>query len=480
MIKFTKKGRLGNYNKSLILLILCLLFFDLNIISLHAQTITMVRYFDTWQANPQIIKSTDPAGIAYHSPSGHLYIADSEINELPVFTGDNIFEISTLGDNVFQEIASGNIEPTGITYNEYDGYFYVSNDDKRTITRYDNNFNVIATIKTTDDVTNATDPEGITSDPSTGFLYVTDGGNGLGGNGGRQVLVYNSNFEFQKVFPVSVAIPGVDPEGIAFNPDNNHLFIVDGVSNEIYEFTTSGTLLHTYDINGFSPATDDPQGITFGPTSDPNDDPNNLVLYIVDGMLDNDSHPDERDGRIYEAVIKIADFVGTPRIVVVTSRVAFTNLSPDDITSYHWDFGDGGISTQRDPSHTYNTDGVYTVSLTVTGPLGTHTETKTDYITVIPTAFKLHSNYPNPFNSTTTLRFDIPLLSSERINTTLVIYNSLGQVIRTLHKDKLSAGSYEVQWDGRTDFGNNASSGIYIAIFKADGYSQVKKLVLLK
>ena len=77
MIKFTKKDRLGNYNKSLILWTFSLLLFDLNIIFLHAQTITMVRYFDTWQANPQIIKSTDPAGIAYHSPSRHLYIADS-------------------------------------------------------------------------------------------------------------------------------------------------------------------------------------------------------------------------------------------------------------------------------------------------------------------------------------------------------------------------------------------------------------------
>jgi hypothetical protein len=66
------------------------------------------------------------------------------------------------------------------------------------------------------------------------------------------------------------------------------------------------------------------------------------------------------------------------------------------------------------------------------------------------------------------------------VNTKLVIYNSLGQAIKTLYQDKLSAGSYEVQWDGRTDFGDNASSGIYFAIFKAGGYSQTGKLLLLK
>jgi len=99
---------------------------------------------------------------------------------------------------------------------------------------------------------------------------------------------------------------------------------------------------------------------------------------------------------------------------------------------------------------------------------------------VIPTAFKLHSNYPNPFNPITTLRFDIPSTGVELVDTKLIIYNSLGQVIKTLYQDKLSAGSYKVQWDGTTDFGNNAPSGIYFAIFKADGFSQTRKLVLLK
>jgi PKD repeat protein len=473
MIKFTKKGRLGNYNNSLIILILCLIYFDLNIISLHAQTITMVRYFDTWQANPQIIKSTDPAGIAYHSPSGHLYIADSEINELPVFTGYNIFEVSTLGDAVFQEIASGNQEPTGITYSEYDGYFYVSNDNANTITRYDNNFNIVAEIKTTADDTTAKDAEGITSDPSTGFLYITDGS-----SGGRQVLIYNANLEFQNKFSVSAAIPGVDPEGIAFNPDNDHLFIVDGGSNEIYEFTTSGIHLHRYDISGFLPTPNAAQGLTFAPTSDQDDDPNNLALYIADGILDNNPHPEERDGRIYETVIKVADFVGTPRIVGVKSVVAFTNLSAVDITSYNWDFGDSTTSTLRDPSHTYNAEGVYTVSLTGTGPLGTHTETKTDYIRVIPTAFKLHSNYPNPFNATTTIGFSLP--QNEYV--TLKIYNILGEEVATLVSERLAAGQYKYVWPARSSGGDasNLASGVYLCRIQAGDFVKVEKMVLMK
>ncbi len=212
-----------------------------------AGNVTQVNYFDTWDGG--IIRSTDIAGIAYHPPSGNLYLADSEINELAsIFNGDNIFETSLSGDQVFREIASGNTEPTGITYNEFDGYFYVTNDTgPKTVTRYDSNLNSpLLVISTKNDVPSAVDPEGITADPATGFLYVADG-NG----GGRQVLVYNSDMQFQYNF--SVSNQG-DAEGIAFHQPSGHLFLIDGTQDFIFEYTTNGTLLQSYDIRGFSPA----------------------------------------------------------------------------------------------------------------------------------------------------------------------------------------------------------------------------------
>src|SRR6185295_7062000 len=50
--------------------------------------------------------------------------------------------------------------------------------------------------------------------------------------------------------------------------------------------------------------------------------------------------------------------------------VQFTNQSTGDISSYAWNFGDGGTSTDKDPSHSFATAGTYTVTLTVTGPGG--------------------------------------------------------------------------------------------------------------
>ncbi len=66
--------------------------------------------------------------------------------------------------------------------------------------------------------------------------------------------------------------------------------------------------------------------------------------------------------------------------------VNFTNLSTGSITSYAWTFGDGGTSTVANPSRSYASAGTYTVALTVTGPGGSNTLTRTGYISVSPAA----------------------------------------------------------------------------------------------
>ncbi|MBW1734657.1 MAG: PKD domain-containing protein [Deltaproteobacteria bacterium] len=77
----------------------------------------------------------------------------------------------------------------------------------------------------------------------------------------------------------------------------------------------------------------------------------------------------------------VAHFVAAPRNGTVPLTVNFTDESTGSITSWEWTFGDGGTSTQENPSYTYETPGIYTVSLTVAGPVGSDTETKSDYIT---------------------------------------------------------------------------------------------------
>jgi PKD repeat protein len=77
-----------------------------------------------------------------------------------------------------------------------------------------------------------------------------------------------------------------------------------------------------------------------------------------------------------------ADFTADVTSGTVPLTVNFTDLSLDTVNTWHWDFGDGITSPLQHPVHQYQFVGIYTVSLTVTGPGGSNTSTKTDYITV--------------------------------------------------------------------------------------------------
>lgn len=83
----------------------------------------------------------------------------------------------------------------------------------------------------------------------------------------------------------------------------------------------------------------------------------------------------------------VANFGGIPTMIQPGGVVSFTDqssVSVGTIESWLWNFGDGGQSTLQNPSHQYDTLGTYTVSLTITsGPLS-DTETKTNYISVVP------------------------------------------------------------------------------------------------
>jgi PKD repeat protein len=78
----------------------------------------------------------------------------------------------------------------------------------------------------------------------------------------------------------------------------------------------------------------------------------------------------------------VANFSGTPTSGVAPLQVQFTDQSTNSPTAWSWNFGDGGSSTQKNPSHTYTTPGVYTVVLTATNTGGSDAETKTAYVTV--------------------------------------------------------------------------------------------------
>ena len=89
----------------------------------------------------------------------------------------------------------------------------------------------------------------------------------------------------------------------------------------------------------------------------------------------------------------------------------------------------------------------------------------------IPKDYNLEQNYPNPFNPSTVIKFSLPQASF----VTLKIYNQLGKEISTLVSEKKSSGTYQYVFNA-----NNIPSGIYYYTLQSNGYSETKKMILLK
>ncbi len=94
----------------------------------------------------------------------------------------------------------------------------------------------------------------------------------------------------------------------------------------------------------------------------------------------------------------------------------------------------------------------------------------------LPTTYDVSRNYPNPFNPTTTINYQLPKADDVK----LVIYNVLGQRVRTLVNGRVEPGRYKVVWNGRNEAGVQVSSGIYIYRFEAGDFRRVHKMIMLK
>lgn len=89
----------------------------------------------------------------------------------------------------------------------------------------------------------------------------------------------------------------------------------------------------------------------------------------------------------------------------------------------------------------------------------------------LPTVYKLENNYPNPFNPSTTISFDIPKTSM----TKLIVYDILGREVKRLVNQIMTPGNYKVQFDG-----TNLASGVYFFRLEAGSFVDVKKMLLIK
>jgi PKD repeat protein len=323
----------------------------------------------------------------------------------------------------------------------------------------------------------------------------------------------------------------------------------------------------------------------------------NAGTYTVTLKATSDSCSDVETKTNYITVstTPVANFVGNPTSGSSPLTVNFTDQSTGNPTAWDWNFGDGTPhSYVRNPSHTYNNPGDYTVTLIAANNCGSDTETKVNYIHVtagpyiysssivvsriydrkannyygkavitvldqnggkvlgamvsahwsgltsdsdqgttnhkgqvtfysdrrtaphcgyfvenvdnivksgywynsgvgetkdsvyscvsakalagIPEEFEISQNYPNPFNPATQFSLTLP----EEVNVSIVIYNLVGQKVRTLVNETMGAGTHIITWDGTTDDGEAVSTGVYFYQAVAGENVVTKKMMLVK
>jgi PKD repeat protein len=160
----------------------------------------------------------------------------------------------------------------------------------------------------------------------------------------------------------------------------------------------------------------------------------------------------------------------------VSTELSATFSTPTQTgVSYLWDFGDGGISTSSNPTHTYAVAGTYTVKLTVTF-VATGCETVTGQaVTVTPPvgigslagAYRLSAS-PNPFRHTTMISFKL----QQESEVSLEIYDLLGRKISTLAEKSVLKGDQNISWNI-----GDEQAGVYMVRLVVDGRASLIRIV---
>jgi flagellar hook assembly protein FlgD len=88
----------------------------------------------------------------------------------------------------------------------------------------------------------------------------------------------------------------------------------------------------------------------------------------------------------------------------------------------------------------------------------------------------LHHNFPNPFNPVTTISYNLAAAGDVQLQ----VYNTRGQLVKTLVAEHQDAGEHSVTWFGGDDAGNRTGSGIYFYRIQTGTFTDTKKMILLK
>ena len=229
---------------------------------------------------------SDPSGLAYIPSLGRMFVADSEHDESPFLSSTNLFSLKLDGTyDTNYSLNSFTKEPTGLAYNPNNGYLYIADDDKYSVSWASPTNPTVRLGSFDTKQLGYLDTEDLKIDPLTGHIHQLDG-----------TLKQMIELTDQGVFVNAVPLPAVmtDAEALAFDPVHDLYFVASGASKLIWVMDAQGTIGATIDVFSSGYSGMKIKGMEYAPSSDPNDG-NLMSLYVAD------YHGDQvNDGRLYE------------------------------------------------------------------------------------------------------------------------------------------------------------------------------------
>ncbi len=288
-----------------------------------------------------------------------------------------------------------------------------------------------------------TGPEGICY--SGGYVFVTNSGfNGAGYDPGKVSVIDAAT---QTV--IHTIQTGINPQAVTTDSLGHLLVVSTG------DYGAVKGAVHVYDLASLQPL--DTVQANIALTSVQATGSGKMLIGTYDGVLAYNQLT-----RLFE-VGESAPLPGGPGIAVgPDGRFFITDFNSDSLRIFNAEYQKTGAYLVGDGP----------VSVALYSDAGTGISGKN----TAAADFLLSQNYPNPFNPATTIDFSLD--RSGQIS--LKIFNLLGEPVRTLVDRPLTAGNYQIRWDGRNGADLPAAAGIYFYRLQGDGFSETRKMQLIK
>ena len=229
--------------------------------------------------------STDPAGIAY-VPGQGFFVSDSEVEETPFLRTTNLWKLQPDG-NLIESSSLLNFtgEPTGLAFDSGTGRLYISDDDKFKIFWVDPANPTVKLGEFDLKHLGCNDPEDVAVNPNNGHLFIVNGDQVAGPTARSIVEIDNTGTQVYATITLPAEI--MDPEALTYDASHDVFYVGGGFSSSIWVVDRGGTILqkldvlagYRHEVNNTAAAVKD---LELAPSSDPNDDSGKLNLFVAD------------------------------------------------------------------------------------------------------------------------------------------------------------------------------------------------------